>query len=383
MQVSIRYVFSIMALTIALFAVTPARAQNTDAEYAIVIDMETGVTLFEKNADTPMAPASMSKLMTIFMAFEALKENRISLDDELYVSDRAWREGGSASGGSTMFLEARSRVRVEDLLRGIIVQSGNDACIVIAEALSGSEETFSLAMTSRAQELGMLGSIFANATGIPHPDHKMTARDLALLAKLLIVDHSEYYPLFAERSFTWNGITQANRNPLLFANMGADGLKTGHTEESGYGLVASAEVGGRRIIIVLNGLRDKRHRAREARAMLNWALRNFSSEVLYAGGEVVGDIPVWHGTSRRINLVPETQVKAILPRVGRRSVAMTVTYDTPAFTPIQKGQRLATLRVTAPNMESQQFPLVAQQDVERAGVLRRAFTSFAHLLFGQ
>lgn len=373
----------LLAVMASLVLSAPTYAQTTDTEYAVVIDMETGVTLFEKNADTPMAPASMSKLMTILMVFEALKDGRISLDDEFYVSDRAWREGGSKSGGSTMFLDARSKVRVEDLLRGVIIQSGNDACIVLAEGLSGSEENFALAMTSRAHELGLTESSFTNSTGLPDPEHRMSARDLAKLATILIRDYSDYYPMFAERSFTWNGIRQSNRNPLLFANMGADGLKTGHTSESGYGLVGSAEVNGRRIIMVLNGLRDARHRASEARSMLNWSMRSFASEVLYEGGEVVTDIPVWHGSDQRIALVPRKQIKAILPQVGRRSVAATVTYDSPVFAPIQQGQKLATLRVTAANMASQDFDLVAARDVERAGLFSRAFASFAHLLFGQ
>lgn len=360
-----------------------AHAQNTDAEYAIVIDMETGVTLFEKNADVAMAPASMSKLMTLLMVFEALKDGRITLDDEFYVSDKAWREGGAKSGGSTMFLDARSKVRVEDLLRGVIVQSGNDACIVLAEGLSGSEENFALAMTARAAELGLSASTFTNSTGLPHPDHLMSARDLAILATILIRDHSAFYPIFAERSFTWNGIQQSNRNPLLFANFGADGLKTGHTSQSGYGLVASAELNGRRIIMVLNGLRDARHRAQEARSMLNWSLRSFASEVLFDGEKVVLDIPVWHGADQRIALVPAKQIKAIIPRVGQRSVAATVTYNNPVFAPVQKGQVLAKLRVTAANMASQDFDLVAARDVDRSGLLGRAFASFAHLLFGQ
>ena len=375
--------FAALLLTGLMHANT-VHAERTAAEYAIAVDVESGITLFEKQADVSMAPASMSKLMTVLMIFEALKDGRLNLSDELYVSDRAWKEGGAASGGSTMFLEARSRVSVENLLKGVIIQSGNDACIVLAEGLSGSEENFASAMNQRAIELGLEGSHFSNSTGLPDPEHKMTARDLASLAKILITEHSEYYSLFSERSFTWNGITQSNRNPLLYANIGADGLKTGHTMESGYGLVASGEQNGRRVILVLNGLKDKRQRARETRSMLNWAMRSFTSEVLYSGGDSVVDIPVWHGKSQRVRLTAEKMIKVILPRSGRRtSVAMTVTYETPAMAPIEKGQKLAVLRITAPNMESQQFNLVAADEVRRAGLLGRAFASSAFLLFGQ
>ena len=359
-----------------------AIAQQTAANYAYVLDVETGIALYDKNAQVPMAPASMSKLMTVLMVFDALKDGRIKLDDEFFVSEHAWRTGGAASGGSTMFLDVKSKVSVQNLLRGVIIQSGNDACIVLAEGLAGSEDNFALAMTERAHELGLKDSVFTNSTGLPDPNHVMSARDLAHLAKLLVTDYAEYYSLFSERSFTWNGITQSNRNPLLFANMGADGLKTGHTNDSGYGLVASAEQNGRRLIVVLNGLASKRERASEARSLLNWGFRSFTTTVLYDGEERVTDIPVWQGDSRRAVLVPQKQVKVILPRTGRRNVAMTVTYDKPAFAPIQKGQKLGTLRVTAPNMVSQQFDLVAEADIDRAGILGRAFSAAAYLMFG-
>lgn len=359
-----------------------AVAQQTAAEYAYVLDVETGVALYEKNAHLPMAPASMSKLMTVLMVFDALKDGRLKLEDEFYVSEHAWRAGGAASGGSTMFLDVKSKASIADLLRGVIVQSGNDACIVLAEGLAGSEDNFALAMTERAHELGLKDSTFTNSTGLPDPNHMMSARDLAYLAKLLVTDYAEYYSLFSERTFTWNGITQSNRNPLLFSNMGADGLKTGHTEDSGYGLTASAEQNGRRIVVVLNGLTSKRQRASEARSMLNWGFRSFTSTVLYGGGMRVTDIPVWQGDARRAVLVPEKQVKAILPRTGRRNIAVTVTYDTPAMAPIKKGDKLGSLRVTAPNMASQQFDLVAESDIARAGIFGRAFSAAAYLMFG-
>ena len=208
-----------------------AQAIETKASYALLLDAETGVALFEKNADARMSPASMSKLMTVLMAFEALESGAITADEEFFVSDDAWRRGGASSGGSTMFLKARSRVSVLDLLRGVIIQSGNDACIALAEGMAGSEPAFAEIMTERAQELGMSRSRFINSTGLPDPDHKTTPRDLAILARQLINNHADYYRLFSERDFTWNNIRQTNRNPLLYANIGADGLKTGHTEE--------------------------------------------------------------------------------------------------------------------------------------------------------
>ena len=242
-----RHLVVSICLLVGVVAAPAHSFDSGNAEFALLMDADTGVILYQKNADVRMSPASMSKLMTIFMVFEALETNTLGLDEKLFVSDNAWKKGGAASGGSTMFLKARSEVSVENLLRGVIVQSGNDACIVLAEALGGSEENFAQMMTDRARELGMTNSNFTNSTGIPDPNHKTTAHDLALLTRQIITRFSGYYTLFSERSFTWNNIRQNNRNPLLYANIGADGLKTGHTQESGYGLVASAEQNGRRV----------------------------------------------------------------------------------------------------------------------------------------
>ena len=361
----------------------PARAFNGNAEFALLMDAETGVVLYQKNANVRMSPASMSKLMTVFMVFEALDSGALGLHEKLFVSDNAWRKGGAASGGSTMFLQARSQVSVENLLRGVIVQSGNDACIVLAEALGGSEENFAQMMTDRAHELGMVNSNFTNSTGIPDPNHKTTAHDLALLTRQIITHFANYYVLFSERVFTWNNIRQNNRNPVLYANIGADGLKTGHTEESGYGLVASAEQNGRRIIMVINGLRSKQQRAGEARKMIFWGQRNFSRETLLAGGEVVTHLPVWHGTSAKVGVAPERRFDIIVPRIGQNKMVTTITYEKPVLTPVQQGDRLGIMKVTLPNMEPQEIPLVAATDVARAGLLGRAFGSLRYLLFGQ
>lgn len=372
----------ILALWLLVALGMPARAFESRADYAFVMDAETGVVLYEKNADAPMSPASMSKLMTVLMVFEALRDGAVQPESKFFVSDDAWRRGGSASGGSTMFLNARSKVSVLDLLRGVIVQSGNDACIALAEGLAGSEEAFADMMTQRGIELGLRNSVFANSTGLPDPNHKMSARDLSHLARIIVQEFSTYYPLFSERAFTWNGIRQTNRNPLLYADIGADGLKTGHTKESGYGLVASAEQGGRRLIIVLNGMTSKRARAAEARKIMNYGFRSFTSEVLVESGDIITKLPVWHGRKSSVSLAPDRLFKIIVPRGGMRRMAATVTYEKPVLAPIKKGDTLGVLRITLPGLLPQEMPLVAAEDVARGGMIRRAFDGFGYLLFG-
>jgi D-alanyl-D-alanine carboxypeptidase (penicillin-binding protein 5/6) len=324
----------------------------------------------------------MSKLMTALMAFEALESGAVREDEKFFVSDDAWRRGGAASGGSTMFLNARSRVPVLDLLRGVIIQSGNDACITLADGLAGSEEVFAQMMTERAQELGMSKSSFMNATGLPDPEHKTTARDLARLAQHLINNHSNYYALFSERDFTWNKIRQTNRNPLLYANIGADGLKTGHTAESGYGLVASAEQNGRRLILVVNGLDSKRERAREARRLMTYGFRNFQKELLVEAGEIVTELPVWHGDESVVKVTTDSRFDIVTPRSGKRKMVATVTYEKPVLAPIRKGDELGTLKVTLPGLQSQEVALVAAENVDKGGVIGRAISSLIYLIMG-
>ena len=374
--------FFLLAGFFAPLVITKAQAIESRADYALLMDVNTGVVLFEKNGAAPMTPASMSKLMTVLMVFDALKHGTLSLEDTLFVSDNAWRKGGAKSGGSTMFLKARSRVSVENLLRGIVVQSGNDACIVIAEGLAGSEEDFALAMNDRAAELGMTTAYFTNSTGLPEPEHKMSARDLAILANTLVTDYGAYYSMFSERDFTWNGIRQGNRNPLLYANIGADGLKTGHTRESGYGLVASGEQNGRRLILVMNGLDSKKERAAEARRFMNWGFRAFTPEVLVEGGAVVRALPVWHGDSAAVNIAPKQRFQVLVPRGKRGKMAITLTYDRPIHAPIKAGDALGILRVTLPNMPPQEIAVVAADDVGRGNFISRALDSLGYLLFG-
>lgn len=368
-------------ITLLLLPIS-AQAIETKASYALLLDAETGVALFEKNADARMSPASMSKLMTVLMAFEALESGAISADEEFFVSDDAWRRGGAGSGGSTMFLNARSRVSVLDLLRGVIIQSGNDACIALAEGMAGSEPAFAEIMTERAQELGMSRSRFINSTGLPDPDHKTTARDLAILARQLINNHADYYRLFSERDFTWNNIRQTNRNPLLYANIGADGLKTGHTQESGYGLVASAEQNGRRLILVVNGLNSKRERAREARKLMTFGFRNFQRDLLVEAGQQVAELPVWHGDEATVKVTTKQRFDIVTPRSGRRKMVATVTYENPVLAPIKTGDRLGKLRVTLPGLVPQEVDLVAAENIDKGNIFGRSIDSLLYIMVG-
>ena len=375
-----------LALTIPLLLLTlaprPAAAIETLAREAILMDMTTGAVLLDKNADDPMPPASMSKLMTLYMVFDRLKEGSLSLEDSFPVSENAWRKGGAKSGSSTMFLEPGSRVKVEDLIRGIIVQSGNDACIVIAEGLASSEQAFAEEMTREARKLGMESSTFHNATGWPDPDHHMTARELAILAKHTIQDFPEYYHYYSEKRFTYNGIRQGNRNPLLYRDIGADGLKTGHTEVSGYGLTASAVRGDRRLILVVNGLPSVKDRSREAERLIEWGFREFDNYKLFSANDTVVDADVWLGEEPTIPLVIDKDMVITIPRKARRDMKVAVTYDGPLPAPIAKGDVLAKLVVSAPEMNNIEVPLVAGRDVGQLGLIGRLGAALKYLLWG-
>ncbi len=374
-----RVLAGIMAvlLWVAAGVAGAAPQMDTPAKHALLVDMKTGTVLLEKAADVPMPPASMSKLMTTYMLFERLKQGRLSLDDTFPVSENAWRKGGSK-----MFVEVNSRVSVEDLIRGIVVQSGNDACIVVAEALAGSEAAFAEQMTRRARELGLTNSVFRNATGWPDPGHYMTAHDLARLAERMIRDFPEYYKYYSETEFTYNGIKQGNRNPLLYKNMGADGLKTGHTEESGYGLTASVERDGRRLILVINGLSSTNERSREAERLIEWGFREFGAYDLFAAGETVDTAEVWLGEAATVPLVLEEDLAVTLDRQARRDMKVSVQYEGPVAAPIRKGQRIATLVVTAPDSEPVERPLLAGADVERRGLFGRIGAAIGYFLWG-
>ncbi len=372
-------------LGFGVLAAGPAGAASMDinAREYVLVDFHTGSVLGAKNADKPMPPSSMSKLMTAYMVFDALKTGRISLDDELTVSRGAWQMGGAASGGSTMFLNPGTRVKVEDLLRGMIVQSGNDACIVLAEALAGSEEAFAEQMNAKAKELGMTNSHFMNSTGLPHDEHYMSPRDLATLARRIITDYPEYYSLYGETSFTYNNITQGNRNPLLYrVGSGADGLKTGHTAIAGYGLTASAIRNGRRLILVANGMDTMRDRDEETAKLMDWGFREFTNRSLFAAGEVVTDAEVWLGDAGSVNLVIPRDVMVTVPRAASQGLEVKVVYEGPIPAPIAKGAEVAKVVIKGKDLEPIEVPLQAATDVGRLGYVGRLKAAAAYIVFG-
>jgi len=354
-----------------------AIAAETSAREGILIDTSTGAVLLDKNADQSMPPASMSKIMTVYLVMERLKDGRLSLDDKFLVSEKAWR-----MGGSKMFVKVGNRIRIEDLLRGVIIQSGNDACIVLAEGIGGTEEAFAEEMTRKAAELGMTGSTFANATGWPDPNQRMTARDLATLAQRIIQDFPEYYYFFSETEFTWNDIRQPNRNPILYASVGADGLKTGHTEEAGYGLTASAVQGDRRLILVLNGLDSLKARAEESERLLSWGFREFGNYALVKPGEVVDEAPVWLGETPTVGAVVPDGLTLTLPRKARADMQVKVIYESQVTAPVTAGQEVGKLVVSAPDTAPIVVPLLAATSVGRLGPIGRITAGLRFLIFG-
>lgn len=367
-------------LLASLLLALPAQAFDTRASAAFVLDTKTGTILLSKNADQPLPPASMSKLMTLYMAFEAVTDGRLRLQEKLPVSSHAM-----SYGGSTMFLDTTDRVSVEDLLRGIIVLSGNDACAVIAETLSpdGTEDGFARLMTQRAQQLGMTNSTFKNSNGWPEDGHVMSMRDLALLARHLIADFPQFYPMFAETEFAFDGRAPQNtrnRNPLLGLGIGADGLKTGHTQEAGYGLVGSAKQGDRRVIFVITGLPSTQARAEESQAIVNWAFRQFAERRLAQQGQVIAEADVWMGAEPTVGLVPADDLTALVPVLGGDEVEAEVVYTGPIRAPIEKGQQLAELILTPEGLPETRVPLVADRGIERGGFVSRVTTASTVLL---
>lgn len=364
----------------ALLLSVPVYAFETRAKSAYVVDLNTGTVLLNKNADVPLPPASMSKLMTLYIAFEALRDGRLSLTEKLPVSEHAM-----SYGGSTMFLDTTDRVTVEDLVRGIIVLSGNDACAVIAEALSpdGTEAGFARYMTQRAQKMGMTNSTFANSNGWPAAGHRMSMRDLALLATRLIEDFPQYYPMFAEETFAFDGRAPQNtrnRNPLLGLGIGADGLKTGHTQEAGYGLVGSSKQGDRRVVFVISGLETSKARAKEAETIVNWSFRQFVLRNVAQDGSVVAEAEVFMGAQPNVGLAPAQDILALLPALGGNSIAAEVVYNGPVEAPITKGQELGQLILKPEGLEEISYPLVADKDVAVGGFLTRVTTAASALL---
>jgi len=373
----------VLVLLPGLLAGLPARSEpiDTAARQALVLDYDTGTVLMEKNADQLMAPSSMSKLMLVYMVFERLKAGSLKLTDEFTVSERAWKKFYKTDA-SLMFLPLNSRVSVSDLLRGVIVQSGNDACSVLAEGIWGSEETFAEQGTREGKSIGLTNSVFKNASGWPEPGHVMTARDLATLGTRLIHDFPEYYSIFSEMDFTYNKIKQGNRNPLLYDHVGADGLKTGHTDEGGYGLTGSAVRDGHRVILVLNGLPSMKSRTTESATVLDWAFREFTDLHPYKAGAVVADAKVWLGQAPSVSLAVARAVVMTVPRATSNAVKVSVVYDEPIPAPIKEGQQVGTLKMEAPGLAAIEVPLVATASVAKIGFFGRISAALAHFVHG-
>ena len=356
-----------------------AGAFETSAKEMILVDDITGAVMLDKNSDRSMFPASMSKLMTLYIVFNKLTEGSLSLDAQFRVSEKAWR-----MGGSKMFVELNSRVTVSDLLRGVIVQSGNDACIVLAEGIAGSETQFVELMNAASKKLGLANSHFMNVTGWPHPEHVTTARDLAILAHAVIRDFPQFYGIFKEKNFTFNGIKQGNRNPLLYTYPGADGLKTGHTQASGYGPTASASRGGRRLIVVANGMSNVNERAREVERLLDHGFTEYSNYTLFKAGDIVEQIEVWLGDKVNVPLIINHDLTVTLSRTERRDLKVKVLAPGPIPAPVNKGAEVAKLVViSAADKKPIEFPLVAGTDVGRLSAFGRIGGAFNHLLWGE
>jgi serine-type D-Ala-D-Ala carboxypeptidase (penicillin-binding protein 5/6) len=362
-----------LALVVVALVTQPVRAFETASTAAWVYDMTTGTVLMDKNADQPVPPASMSKLMTILMLFEALRDGRVTMETEFAVSSRA-----KAMGGSTMFLQETDRPTVEDLIHGMIINSGNDACVVVAEGLAGTEEAFSAQMTERARALGMTASVFSNSSGWPDPNHRMSMRDLGILAQHLIMDFPEYYPVFAETEFNYKDRApdnRFNRNPLLKLGIGADGLKTGHTSEAGYGLVGSAKQGDRRIIFAITGLPSDSARAEESERIVGWAFRQFSEKTVARAGVRVAEADVHLGDADTVGLAPAEDVRLLVPALVQDSMTAEVVYNGPLMAPIAAGTPVAELIVHVPDLPDRRVPLVAEADVGTAGFFKRVMTA--------
>jgi len=383
------YAWVCLGVAFAAIQSTPAIAQGppagpseyiSKAKHAILMDAESGATMYQLKADDLIAPASMSKLMTLAVVFRALKAGQIKLDDLFLMSENAWRRGGAPSRTSAMMVPLNTKVRLEELLQGIIVQSGNDAAIAVAEGMAGSEAAFAKLMTDEARRIGMKKSQFRNPTGLSHPEHLMTARELAILARHLIREYPDMYPRFAQREFNFSKHKFINRNPLLSANIGADGLKTGHLSEAGFGLVGSAVQDGKRLIAVITGLSTDAERKVEGPKIMEWGFRNFTEFKVFDAAEIVGHARVWGGDQLYVGLTGKGDVSVILPRFpANQKLKGEIIYQGPLKPPIKKGDPVGLLRVTSSTGASHDVPLYAADDVQPAGIVRRGLDSLAHL----
>jgi D-alanyl-D-alanine carboxypeptidase (penicillin-binding protein 5/6) len=369
---------------LTLFSLSAAHAQlfSTRASEAYMIDAETGTILFSKDADKLIPPASLAKLMTLEMVFHAIKTGRLNLDDQFYISVNAWKNGGAGSGGSTMFAKVKSSVRVEDLIKGMAVVSANDACIAIAEGMAGSEENFAKLMTERARQLGLGDMVFKNATGLPAEGQVVTVRELALLGLHIWREYPDLYHYFALPEFTWNKILQRNRNPLLKMDIGADGMKTGFTDASGYAIVGSAERDGRRLFLAMSGMSSDAERAEEARKMLDWGLRAFAKSQLFAQGETVAEASVFGGARASVALKAKGPVSIFVPVTNRDQLKARVVYTGPLVAPVEEGTPAGELKVWVGDTLSQETPLFTAESVERGSIYQRAASALEELAIG-
>jgi D-alanyl-D-alanine carboxypeptidase (penicillin-binding protein 5/6) len=356
---------------------------DTPIPHAILMDARTGLVFYEKGADELVAPASTSKLMTALMVFDALKDGRITLDTEFLISEDAWRRGGAPSGGSTMYATLNSRVKLSDLIQGVIVQSANDACIAIAEGMAGSEPAFSDRMTRRAREIGLTQATFRNATGLPDPEHRMTARELAILAQYIIKTYPEYYHYYSQPEFTWNKISQKNRNPLLTDFPGADGLKTGYTREAGYNLVGSAIRDGRRLILVVAGSASIEERRKEAEKILDWGFRQFRPIEVYGANDRVGRARVWGGDTRWVDLVTPKSIRVLLSPAEQQKVTVDLHYTGPLMAPVKAGEKAVTIQFNLEGRTVAEFPVETAREVAAiSSMWLKAWDSLVYMVFG-
>ncbi|MBV9554511.1 MAG: D-alanyl-D-alanine carboxypeptidase [Alphaproteobacteria bacterium] len=355
----------------------PTTGIDTAARHALIVEADTNTVLFEKAADERMPPASMSKIMTAYVAFGMLKSGRVSLGDELAVSERAWK-----LGGSKMFVPIGGRIKIDDLLKGVLIQSGNDACVVLAEGLAGSEQAYVDLMNQKAEELGLKDSHFANVSGLPDPQEWMTARDLVTLAMHTIRDFPEYYHYFSEKTFDFNNIVQGNRNPLLYKVAGADGLKTGHTDEAGYSLIGSVLRGERRVVVVVSGLSSMKDRASESERLVEWAFREFNDYKLFGAGDKIDDAEVWLGAAPKVGMTVHADLTVTLPRRSRRDMKVTLVYEKPLPAPVKQGAEIGKIVVTAPETQTVEQPVYAAADVKPIGTIGRMATVAGYLIWG-
>jgi len=356
---------------------------DTTVPTAILVDARTGNVFFEKNADQLIAPASTSKLMTAILIFDALKAGKLTMDQEFLISEDAWRRGGAPSGGSTMYAALNSRVKLSDLIQGIIVQSANDGCIAVAEGMAGSEQAFAEQMTRRARELGLTKSVFRNSTGLPDPEHLMTARELAILAQYIVKAYPEYYHYYSQPSFTWNKIMQKNRNPLLVDYPGADGMKTGYTKEAGYNLVGSAMRDGRRLVLVVAGAATLEERRREAQKILDWGFKQFRPIEVYSANDRVGRARVWGGETRWVDLVTRKDIRLMLSSVEQQKVTVDLRYDGPLMAPVKPGTKAGTIEFNLDGRTLAEFPLETAAEIGAVNSMwLKAWDSMVYMVFG-